>query len=101
MSVKTVDEIKANVRTEWDHPNCKFYPGDIVIAGYGESQKARDRLGYPGQIVAVSAAQDGRIRGKTSRGTYRQFTRYYVQFFSDGAIHGYPSDYLHSHRDAI
>ena len=98
-------QIRANVKTNWSHPNCKFQRGDRVVVnelvlrcptGYGragaESGLQRDRAGTEGHVVAVSCTPDGRIRGKAPNGyCERMYSRYYVQF-ADKVIHG-----LHSH----
>jgi len=104
-------QIRANVKTSWSHPNCKFQRGDRVkvdesAGGYGwtgtdgaprvtasyNSRPIQDRIGQEGHVVAVSCTPDGRIRGKAPNGyCERMYSRYYVQF-CDGVIHG-----LHSH----
>ena len=103
------NQIRANVKTKWNHPNCKFQRGDRVVVneyvlpcptGYGrsgaESQLQRDRAGEEGHVVAVSCTDSGTIRGQSNNGRFgRQFTRYYVQF-CDGAIHGLHSHFLDS-----
>ena len=110
-------DIKANVTTKWNHPNCKFQRGDRVnvrdnVLGYPKagyhkgqidivgrypgycSQPIQDKVGQDGHVVAVSCTPDGKIRGKAPNGFYeRCFTRYYVQF-SDKSIYGIHSHFL-------
>lgn len=113
----TKKEIKANVKYDWSHPNCKFSPGDSVFVNIGyEIKKARRALrhgarpdysrqyykysGRKGKIVAVTCAPDGNIRGMSSSGyTNRQYTRYYVEF-DDGQCVGYHSHHLISTKEA-
>jgi len=111
---KSVEEIKANVKLNWNHHNCKFRPGSRVIVngsvkdnsfsftdkeGNYErvhvhksyySKPIQNRCGAEGNVVAVSCTPDGLIRGY-SNGSSRMYTRYYVQF-NDGSIFG-----IHSH----
>jgi hypothetical protein len=112
---KSTDKIKANVKLSWKHHLCKFNPGDRVCVdrsagnesySYCESngtevrkvvsksiysKPIQNRVGAKGNVVAVSCASDGLIRGY-NKGSGRQFTRYYVQF-NDGSIFG-----IHSHH---
>jgi len=84
-----LSDIKADILTKWDrkrNTNCKFLPGDKVHMKYcygSESKLIKERRGTDGQIVAVSSAAPGLIRGHWSRA----YTRYYVQF-EDGYIAG-------------
>lgn len=97
---KSITDIKANVKYNWNHGNCKFKPGarvrvneSVLTCNYGKSyhsKRIQNRCGVEGNVVAVSCTSDGTIRGNTwTHG--RQFTRYYVQF-NDGGIIG-----IHSH----
>ena len=92
---KSITDIKANVKYNWDHGNCKFKPGarvrvnESVVNSYGKkyfSKRIQNRHGVEGNVVAVSCTWDGTIRSVN-----RMFTRYYVQF-NDGGIIG-----IHSH----
>ena len=93
------NEITALVLTSWDHPRCKFYPGDTVVAcvsAYHNVPKTlSDRKGQTGKVFAVSSPDGINIRGsRYSRGyNERMFTRYYVEF-SDGECYGFHSHYL-------
>jgi len=111
---KSTDEIKANVKLNWNHHNCKFRPGDRVYVNYAVKDKLssftdkegiyervivnksyfskpiQNRVGEEGNVVAVSCTSNGLIRGY-SNGSSRMYTRYYVQF-NDGSIIG-----IHSH----
>ena len=100
------DEIKANVKLNWNHGNCKFNPGSRVkvnrlvkgwTIGQGHfiresyfSKPIQNKCGEEGNVVAVSCTPDGKIRGY-SGGSSRMYTRYYVQF-NDDSILG-----IHSH----
>ena len=99
-------DIRANVKTSWVHPNCKFQRGDRVVVNeyvlpqkpYGRNGDAsrliRERAGEEGHVVAVSCTDRGTIRGRSNNGYFeRQFTRYYVQF-ADRTIIGFHSHYL-------
>ena len=109
-----VTDIKAHVTTSWDHPNCKFHPGDYaevsaqvlpreyvkMDGGIGDghsyvSQVKQRRVGRVGRVVAVSCLPDGRIRNNQYRGQLntRMFTRYYIQF-KDQVILGFESHHL-------
>lgn len=113
MSYKTVNDIRANVTTCWNHHNCKFQRGDHaevsaqvlprdylkMDGGIGEghshvSLRKQHRVGRVGQVVAVSCIDDGtrRIRGDGVTRS-RMYTRYYVRF-TDGTIMGYDSHHL-------
>ena len=110
-------EIKAKVKYDWSHPNCKFNPGETVLVNIGYEIKKAGRAirrgtrpdysrqyykysGRRGKIVAVTCAQDGNIRGVSSSGWgHRQFTRYYVEF-DDGQCVGYHSHHLISEKEA-
>lgn len=103
---KSTDEIKANVKLNWNHHNCKFNPGSRVkvnrlvkgwTIGQGHfiresyfSKPIQSKYGEEGNVVAVSCTDDGLIRGYNG-GTTRMYTRYYVQF-NDDSILG-----IHSH----
>ena len=84
--------IKAKVVYNWDHPRHKFFPGDQVKV-YNineiEPNTLKSRLGQSGTVIARSSLENGLAR----EGTYRQWTRYYVQF-PDGEINGFFSWYL-------
>ena len=100
------DEIKANVKLNWNHGNCKFNPGSRVkvnrlvkgwTIGQGHfvresyfSKPIQSKCGEEGNVVAVSCTPDGKIRGY-NKGSSRMYTRYYVQF-NDNSILG-----IHSH----
>ena len=111
----TIDEIKANVKTIWYHPNCKFLRGDRVVVNQQVirqpgnsyvSKMQQRRVGREGHVVAVSCTPDGRIRGQALDGwCNRMYTRYYVQF-ADGIIFGFHSHHLNAaddskHRDGV
>jgi hypothetical protein len=112
MTYTSLKDIKANVKTTWSHPNCKFQRGDRVLVtqrvlptkytsvldgkvrGVDSyfSKPIVEKAGSEGHVVAVSCTPDGLIRGKAPDGIcYRMFTRYYVQF-ADRSIFG-----IHSH----
>ena len=111
------NEIKANVKYDWSHPNCKFTPGETVLVNIGYEVKKAGRAircghipdysrqyykysGKKGKVVAVTCAQDGNIRGVSSSArTNRQFTRYYVEF-DNGQCVGYHSHHLISEKEA-
>jgi len=107
------NEIKANVITEWSHPNCKFRPGQkvrVTIPRFTLESSGTYSRNYinandqEGTIIAASATKDGLMRGINYRSvrllggetalwsTDRQYTRYYVEF-SDGDVIG-----IHSHH---
>jgi len=84
--------IKAKVAYRWDHPNHKFFPGDVALVGAvheSNSQRIKDHVGQEGVVVARSTSQEG----DTARSAFRQFTRYYLSF-DDGAVLGIDSCYL-------
>lgn len=112
---RTVNDIKATVTEDWNHPNCKFKKGDFAeVTGqviprewvtrtgvikegrsYVSNVKQR-RVGQVGRVVAVSCNALGKIRsnnGAASHVAERMYTRYYIQF-KDGAIMGYDSHHL-------
>ena len=113
----SVKQIKASIKTKWDHPNCKFQRGDRVnvkddVLGWkkagrvnGEieivgrypgycSKPIQDKVAQDGHVVAVSCTPDGNIRGKAPGGfCERMYTRYYVQF-ADRSIYGIHSHFL-------
>lgn len=113
------DEIKASVKWDWDHPNCKFLPGDEVIVDVNhEVTSAAMRLlrgsadlgpysrpylkynNHTGKVIAVSCTPDGKIRGIPANGYARQFTRYYVEF-PNGDVIGYHSHHLEKREKAM
>lgn len=106
------EQIKATVKTDWSHKNCKFQPGDrvevsaqvlprdwvgtdgTIKAGRSYvSRRKQRRVGRVGEVVAVSCLPNGRIRGDGYPGTSRMYTKYYIQF-GDGVIMGYDSHHL-------
>ncbi len=109
----SVFDIKARVKTQWDHRNHKFYPGSYVevnrqiaprdwvtskgriVDGHSyESKPKQERVGRVGRVVAVTCTPDGKTRGKAGHGFFeRMYTRYYVQF-KDGVILGFHSHHL-------
>jgi len=114
MTYKTIQDIRARVRTDWNHPNCKFQPGDYaevsaqvlprqyvkMDGGISDghtyvSHKKQTRVAQIGQVRAVTCMPDGRIRNNHFHGAQasRMYTRYYVQF-QDGEILGYDSHHL-------
>ena len=113
---KTTQDIKARVKTRWNHKNCKFQPGhhaevsaqvlprDYVKmdGGIGQghsyvSQVKQRRVGRVGRVIAVSCLKNGLIRSQSDHWTRglpsRMYTRYYVQF-RDGVIMGFDSHHL-------
>ena len=89
-------QIQANVVYNWNHPNHKFFPGDVVKVAYvleTESKVLQSRTGQKGTVIARSATSDGTARGGNDTFYGRAFTRYYVQF-EDGEINGYHSHYI-------
>jgi hypothetical protein len=114
MTYKTTQQIRAHVRTDWSHSNCKFQPGDYaevtaqvlprqyvkMDGGIGDghsyvSKKKQTRVAQIGRVRAVSCLPDGRIRSNRYKYPHntRMFTRYYIQF-NDGEILGYDSHHL-------
>jgi len=114
MTYKTTEHIRAHVTTDWNHPRCKFQPGDYaevtaqvlprqyvkMDGGIGDghsyvSKKKQTRVAQIGRVRAVSCLPDGRIRSNTYKyqQSTRMFTRYYIQF-KDGEILGYDSHHL-------
>ena len=116
MTYTKLNHIRAHVTGEWNHPNCKFQPGDYaevtaqvlprqyvkMDGGIGDghsyvSKKKQSRVAQVGRVVAVSCLANGRIRSNDFRysngGVTRMFTRYYIQF-KDGEILGYESHHL-------
>ena len=117
MAYTSIADIKANITTAWNHPNCKFQRGDrVVVNKYAapykttctdkdgncvvykmgsnyNSQPIMERTGTEGHVVAASCTSDGLMRGKTSWSTPRMYTRYYVQF-ADRTILGIHSHFL-------
>ena len=110
---KNVEEIKANVKTEWTHGRHKFKPQSyaevsgrvcprewvgtdgVVRQGRGYvSQVMQRRVGQVGRVVAVSCGIGGKVRGPSLTGFCdRMYTKYYLQF-RDGSIFGYHSHHL-------
>jgi hypothetical protein len=82
-------KIKAEHITSWNHPNCKFFPNDIVrLVNIDVHQKwAKPRIGLTGKVVAVTSSE-GKIRGGN-----REITRYYVEF-DDRRVAGFHSHFL-------
>jgi len=98
-SMKTINDIRANVKFEWTNPRMKFQPNDIVIvtsSGYTDSSKTQKQyLRKLGNVVAVSCTPDGKVRGIGPNARYpRCFTRYYVKFAIDGTIRPIDSQHL-------
>jgi len=105
MPIKSIEDIKAVVKFNWNHHNCKFSPGDRVVVNEDgrrlyNSDNIRKRVGTHGNILAVTVGSDGNIRTKTKRNEdhricqrERMYTRYYVQF-NDGEIIGIHSQHL-------
>lgn len=110
---KKVTDIKANVKTKWNHHKHKFFPGDKAevsplvlprdyVSSDGEirpgssyvSNVKQRRVGRVGEIVAVTCGLGDKVRGPSITGfCSRMYTRYYVQFV-DGAILGFESHHL-------
>lgn len=90
----TKDQIKAVVLYNWDHiKRCKFYSGDeVIVVQDGRESHLTKHVGKRGKVVAVTCANDGRIRGNNTR-YGRGHTRYYVQF-ADGQCTGFHSHYI-------
>ena len=117
MTYTSTKQIKANVKTVWSNPQCKFQRGDRVtvrdevlgglkagrqrgeVAIVGRypgycSQPIQDKVAKEGHVVAVSCTPDGNIRGKAPKGfCERMYTRYYIQF-ADRTIFGIHSHFL-------
>ena len=123
MAYTSISDIRANVTTTWNHPNCKFQRGDRVVvnkeaAPYKttckgtdgdcvvykmgsnyNSQPIMERTGAEGHVIAASCTPDGLMRGKAPGGFYeRMYTRYYVQF-ADRTILGIHSHFLDAVED--
>jgi hypothetical protein len=81
-------DIKSNVLRQWDHPNCKFRPGDTVKVSRAERNSQKKYLSRAGEVVAVTCTKNGTIRDYK-----RQYTRYYVDFGNDD-VHYFESHYL-------
>lgn len=86
----TKSDIKAKVLTDWNHHNCKFYPGQLVtvkgVVADWESNRLQSFAGEQGRVFAASTQDGKRMRN----GTSRQWTRYYVEF-SNGQVGGFDS----------
>ena len=114
MTYTKYHHIKAHVTSQWNHPRCKFQPGDYaevsaqvlprqyvkMDGGIGDghsyvSHKKQQRVAQIGRVMAVSCLPDGRIRSNRYKYPHntRMFTRYYIQF-KDGEILGYDSHHL-------
>ena len=111
MSYKNVRDIRAHVTTNWNHPRCKFWPGDTAQVSdrvlpmtfrgreipHHTSGSQRAQAGRYGTVVAVSCLSNGKIRSNDRRhvhgGVTRMFTRYYLQF-ATGEIQGFESHHL-------
>ena len=111
---KTIEDIKARVKTDWSHRNHKFQPKDAVEVSanvlprdwvgtdgqiknghsYVSAVKQR-RVGRVGRVVAVTCLKDGKTRSSSTTWSWpsRMYTRYYVQF-RDGVIMGFDSHHL-------
>ena len=94
-----MNKIRAVHTTDWDNKNCKFQPNQRVkvikesdLRGR-VSKRIQARATDHGNVIGVSVAADGLIRGRTSGGRAREFTRYFVQF-ADGYVAGIDSHYL-------
>lgn len=93
-----MNKIRAKHLTNWSNKNCKFQPNQRVrVKTFSPSEqvskKIQARATQHGNVIGVSVARDGRIRGRTSGGRKREFTRYFVQFH-DGYVAGLHSHYL-------
>jgi hypothetical protein len=109
------EDIRARVKFNWSNKNCKFLPGQkvFVFAPKLKSEAVRDiragrkpmysrnylkHIGKKGTVMAVSCADDGKIRGRSANGYFpRAFTRYYVEF-DNGDCVGYHSHHLISEQ---
>jgi|14_taG_2_1085336.scaffolds.fasta_scaffold13677_3 hypothetical protein len=115
-------DIKAQVKYFWNHPNCKFQPGEEVTVNvnheirninrvykYGTSTEKTGASNYSrpyingngksGKVIAVTCTDDGKIRGMSKSGWYpRCYTRYYVEF-PNGDVVGYHSHHLMNHEE--
>ena len=113
---RSPQDIKATVKTDWTHHNCKFQPGahaevsaqvlprewvsreGTIRAGRSHvSRRKQQRVAQVGEVVAVSCLPNGRIRSNDlsyrNGGATRMYTRYYIRF-RDGQIMGYDSHHL-------
>lgn len=93
-----MNKIRAKHLTDWSNKNCKFQPNERVeVKTFSPSdqvsKKIQARATEHGNVIGVSVARDGRIRGYTRGGRRREFTRYFVQFH-DGYVAGLHSQYL-------
>ena len=78
-------DVKAKVLLDWNHGNCKFYPGQLVKVKNDLADWVNARLqSFKGSMGRVFAAttQDGK---RMRNGTSRQQTCYYVEF-SNGEV---------------
>lgn len=97
------ENIKAQIITDWNHPNCKLLPGDRAqVANFMKcnmseytlrtnsyySDNLFKRSGSIGTVVAVSSADGVNIRVPS-----RCYTKYYLKF-DDGDCHGFLSGHL-------
>ena len=95
----SVSDIKAQVKTEWDHHNHKFSPGAYVEVN--RHIAPRDWITSGGKIMNGHSYESkpkrdrsGRIGRGRQYGTFgRMYTRYYVQF-KDEVILGFHSHHL-------
>lgn len=89
-----MNKIRAQHKTDWTgHPGCKFQPNQrvkVIKESYLRdrvSKRIQARGEQHGNVIGVSVAADGLIRGRASSGRRRDFTRYFVQF-ADGYVAG-------------
>jgi hypothetical protein len=90
------EDVKAVITESWDHPNCKFRPGDkvgVVIDGQDSYPASYNKYhGRSGTVYAATCGPDGRLRSRKTTWYGRQYTKYFVEF-QDGTVYG-----LHSHH---
>ena len=104
------NEIKAQIMTEWNHPNSKLLPGDLAqvcklvkptstpsCCDYKNSYYSKNLLKRSearGIVVAVTTTNGSAIRGIAPNGwAPRAYTKYYLKF-GDGDIHGFLAGHL-------
>ena len=111
---KKVSDIKARVKTDWNHHKHKFLPGDKAevsgriiprewVSTTGEIKQGKGwvskvkqrRVGRVGEVVAVTCLENGLTRSSSVEWSWpsRMYTRYYIQF-RDGVIMGFDSHHL-------
>ena len=96
--IKRIKDIKAHIRTDWQYSGRgripKFMPGDFVLVKslHSETFPARYFLLKRGEVVAVTCASDGKLRGHNTH-YGRAYTKYYVRF-GDKTIRGFHSNNL-------